>query len=163
MTKSRVSVDLIKNYEIKTPNTIEHLCITNSRDRRVLNENIKNLITIYAGSSGSVIIFCETKREANEFHSSLNLVQRKSLLHGDIPQIQREYTFKDFKAGKIKCLIATNVAARGLDIPSVDLIIQLEPPKKVDDYVHRAGRTGRAGKKGICITFFDHRERYLMN
>lgn len=49
-----------------------------------------------------------------------------------------------------------------MDIPSVDLIVQLEPPRKVDDYVHRAGRTGRAGKKGICITFFDHYSRYLM-
>ena len=96
-------------------------------------------------------------------HASLNLQQQKSLLHGDIPQINREYTFKDFKAGRVKCLIATNVAARGLDIPSVDLIIQMEPPRKADDYVHRAGRTGRAGKNGVCITFFNHRERYLMD
>jgi len=51
-------------------------------------------------------------------------------------------------------LISTNVAARGLDIPHVDLVIQLEPPKKVDDYIHRSGRTGRAGKKGVCLTIY---------
>lgn len=90
-------------------------------------------------------------------YSSLTLKQYKNILHGDIPQPNREETFKNFKAGIVKCLIATNVAARGLDIPSVDLIIQLQPPRKVDDYVHRAGRTGRAGKNGVCITFYNKR------
>jgi ATP-dependent RNA helicase DDX21 len=75
-------------------------------------------------------------------------------LHGDIPQKQREVAFKSFKEGKLKCLVATNVAARGLDIPEVDLIVQLEPPKDVETYIHRAGRTGRAGRSGICVTFF---------
>jgi ATP-dependent RNA helicase DDX21 len=51
-------------------------------------------------------------------------------------------------------LIATNVAARGLDIPEVDLIVQLEPPKDVETYIHRAGRTGRAGRSGVCVTFY---------
>jgi ATP-dependent RNA helicase DDX21 len=75
-------------------------------------------------------------------------------LHGDIPQKQREVTFQSFKEGKLKCLVATNVAARGLDIPEVDLIVQLEPPKEIDTYIHRSGRTGRAGKKGVCLTFY---------
>jgi len=59
-------------------------------------------------------------------------------------------------------LISTNVAARGLDIPHVDLVIQLEPPKKVDDYIHRSGRTGRAGKKGVCLTIYLKSEEYLL-
>lgn len=63
----------------------------------------------------------------------------------------------------MKCLVATNVAARGLDIPSVDLVFQLDPPKKTDDYVHRAGRTGRAGKKGTCITIYNHHNSYLLD
>ena len=57
----------------------------------------------------------------------------------------------------MKCLVATNVAARGLDIPEVDLIVQLTPPKDTDTYVHRSGRTGRAGKDGTCITLFEDR------
>ena len=110
-----------------------------------------------------MIIFCETKRECNFIHDQLNLRQYKGLLHGDIPQEQRELTFRSFKQGAMKCIIATNVAARGLDIPSVDLIIQLQPPSKVDDYVHRSGRTGRAGKKGVCVTFFTSQDAYLMS
>lgn len=77
------------------------------------------------------------------------------MLHGDIPQKQREITFQGFKEGKFKCLIATNVVARGLDIPEVDLILQLDPPKEIDSYIHRAGRTARAGKNGACLTFYN--------
>ena len=71
-------------------------------------------------------------------------------------------TFEAFKNGNLKCLIATNVAARGLDIPNVDLIIQLDPPKDPDVYVHRAGRTGRMGKTGTCITFFSNKNLDLL-
>ena len=52
------------------------------------------------------------------------------------------------------CLIATNVVARGIDIPETDLIVQLSPPKDTDTYIHRAGRTARAGKGGVCVTFY---------
>lgn len=70
--------------------------------------------------------------------------------------------FKSFRKGTLKCLVATNVAARGLDIPKVDLIIQLSPPRRADDYIHRSGRTGRVGKKGVCITFYTKaEEQYL--
>lgn len=58
-------------------------------------------------------------------------------------------TFNAFKTGKFKCLVATNVASRGLDFPEVDLIIQLQPPKEIDTYIHRAGRTARAGRSGV--------------
>lgn len=59
-------------------------------------------------------------------------------------------------------MIATNVAARGVDIPDTNLIIQLSPPKDVDTYIHRAGRTARAGKEGICITFYTQNDKDLM-
>lgn len=62
----------------------------------------------------------------------------------------------------MKCLVATNVAARGLDIPEVDLIVQLEPPKEIDAYIHRAGRTGRAGKSGVCVTFYTRQQQSLV-
>ena len=64
--------------------------------------------------------------------------------------------------GKRKILVATDVASRGLDIENVGLIIQLAPPRNTEPFIHRAGRTGRAGKKGICITLFD-RNRNLMD
>lgn len=75
-------------------------------------------------------------------------------MHGDINQSQREVTIKRFKEGKFQVLVATDVAARGLDIPNVDLVIQIEPPKDTETYIHRSGRTARAGKSGICITFY---------
>ena len=59
-------------------------------------------------------------------------------------------------------MVATNVAARGLDIPEVDLIVQLEPPKEIDTYIHRSGRTGRAGKSGVCLTFYTRQQLPLL-
>lgn len=76
------------------------------------------------------------------------------IIHGDINQKQREASIEAFKAGKVNVLVATDVAARGLDIPMVDLVIQSEPPKEIDSYIHRAGRTARAGRTGTCITLF---------
>uniref|UniRef100_A0A7M4EFE5 RNA helicase n=1 Tax=Crocodylus porosus TaxID=8502 RepID=A0A7M4EFE5_CROPO len=80
------------------------------------------------------------------------------VLHGDIPQKQREITLKGFRNGLFEVLVATNVAARGLDIPEVDLVVQSSPPKDVDSYIHRSGRTGRAGRNGICICFYQRKE-----
>jgi ATP-dependent RNA helicase DDX21 len=68
-----------------------------------------------------------------------------------------------FKDGKVNILIATDVAARGLDIPNVDLVIQMHPPWDVESYIHRAGRTARAGKHGRCITFYNSRERGMID
>jgi ATP-dependent RNA helicase DDX21 len=76
------------------------------------------------------------------------------VMHGDIAQNQREVTMKRFKEGKFQVLVATDVASRGLDIKDVDLVIQIEPPKDTETYIHRSGRTARAGKSGVCITFY---------
>ena len=78
-------------------------------------------------------------------------------MHGDIAQNQREVTLKRFKDNKFQVLVATDVASRGLDIPDIELVIQLEPPKDTESYIHRSGRTARMGKSGICITFFNHK------
>jgi ATP-dependent RNA helicase DDX21 len=83
-------------------------------------------------------------------------------MHGDIAQNQREVTLKRFKEGKFNVLVATDVASRGLDIPNVDLVIQVEPPKDVETYIHRAGRTARAGRDGTCITFYGKKHQPLI-
>ncbi len=85
------------------------------------------------------------------------------VMHGDIAQNQREVTLKRFKEGKFSVLVATDVASRGLDIPNVDLVIQCEPPKEVETYIHRAGRTARAGKVGTCITFYTKKHQPMIN
>lgn len=83
-------------------------------------------------------------------------------MHGDIAQNQREVTLKRFKEGKFSVLVATDVASRGLDIPNVDLVIQVEPPKETETYIHRAGRTARAGRVGTCITFYGKKHMPLI-
>lgn len=99
-------------------------------------------------------MFTQTKAEANELYLSEKL-KGIEVLHGDIPQTQREITFKGFKEGRFHILVATDVASRGLDIPDVDLIVQCEPPKDVETYIHRSGRTARAGNKGTVVTFYN--------
>ena len=83
-------------------------------------------------------------------------------MHGDIAQNQREVTLKRFKEGKFNVLVATDVASRGLDIPNVDPVIQVEPPKDVETYIHRSGRTARAGREGTCITFYSKKHQPLV-
>ena len=71
-------------------------------------------------------------------------------------------TLKRFKEKKFSVLVATDVAARGLDIPSVDLVVQIEPPKDTETYIHRSGRTARAGRSGKCITFYTLKQKMLL-
>merc|ERR1712050_821746 len=73
-------------------------------------------------------------------------------IHGDKDQQQRDRALNDLKSGRIKVLCGTDVAARGLDIKGVGLVINFDPPGNAEDYVHRIGRTGRAGAKGVAIT-----------
>ena len=108
---------------------------------------------------GKTIVFVQTKRDADELVSGGVF---KSLtaqaLHGDVGQKQRDATLAAFRAGSFNVLVATDVAARGIDIADVDLVIQYEPPRDTDTYVHRSGRTGRAGRKGTSILLFTSRE-----
>jgi superfamily II DNA/RNA helicase len=83
-------------------------------------------------------------------------------LHGDISQSRREQILSDFRLGKFHILIATDLAARGLDIPNIRLVIQTEFPSDIEPYIHRAGRTGRAGKNGINILLYIHSKRPLL-
>jgi ATP-dependent RNA helicase DDX21 len=155
-----VNVDLVKAKGYKTPTTVKHLAINCPYFSR--NGAIGDIVLCYGGQHARTIIFTETKREANDILLEAHIKQECQVLHGDIPQKQREITFRAFREGKFKCLIATNVAARGLDIPEVDLIMQLSPPKEVDTYIHRAGRTARAGRTGVCVTFYTKNETGLL-
>ncbi|XP_074855577.1 nucleolar RNA helicase 2-like isoform X1 [Carettochelys insculpta] len=155
--KSRYEqVDLIGKRTQKAAVTVEHLAIECHWSQRAAV--IGNVIQVYSGSHGRTIVFCETKKEANELALNASIKQDCQSLHGDIPQKQREITLKGFRNGVFKVLVATNVAARGLDIPEVDLVVQSSPPKDVESYIHRSGRTGRAGRTGMCICFYQQKE-----
>lgn len=111
----------------------------------------------------SAIIFVRTKREADELGETL--VGRGYLtevIHGDLSQMQRERAIAGFRDGRAEILVATDVAARGLDIPGVSHVINYDIPEDPEAYVHRIGRTARAGKSGTAITFVTPRERNLL-
>ncbi|KAH1167867.1 nucleolar RNA helicase 2-like [Mauremys mutica] len=155
--KSRYEqVDLIGKRTQKAAVTVEHLAIECHWSQKAAV--IGDVIQVYSGSHGRTIVFCETKKEANELALNTSIKQDCQSLHGDIPQKQREITLKGFRNGVFKVLVATNVAARGLDIPEVDLVVQSSPPKDVESYIHRSGRTGRAGRTGMCICFYQRKE-----
>ncbi|CAG8495352.1 6604_t:CDS:2 [Diversispora eburnea] len=145
-----VNVDLIGKEETKTNENIRHYGIRSAWSTR--KDIIGDVVTCYGGS-GSCVIFCNTKNDANELALNDKLKQDAQVLHGDIAQSQREITMKGFREGKFKCIICTDVLARGIDIPQVD----------VESYVHRAGRTARAGRLGTAVTLFKPQEEYLLS
>ncbi|XP_048061983.1 nucleolar RNA helicase 2 [Megalobrama amblycephala] len=151
-----IHVDLIGKRTQKAATTVEHLAIACHWSQRA--SVIGDVIQVYSGSHGRTIVFCETKREATELSMNTSIKQSAQTLHGDIAQKQREITLKGFRNGTFEVLVATNVAARGLDIPEVDLVIQCSPPNDVESYIHRSGRTGRAGRTGVCICFYQRKE-----
>ncbi|XP_028405033.1 nucleolar RNA helicase 2-like [Dendronephthya gigantea] len=160
MTKDRHIVDVIGNERQQAALTVEHKAIKCPYHERAAT--IGDVIQVYCGAHGRTIIFTQTKNEANELVLNSILKQDSQVLHGDIPQKQRELTLKGFREGKFRCLVATDVAARGLDIPEIDLVVQCEPPKDVDAYIHRAGRTGRANRLGVCIIFYKYNQESLL-
>ena len=105
------------------------------------------------------LVFCNTKRAVDELYDQLiDKGYNCDKIHGDIKQSQRLDTLNKFNSGLIEILIATDVAARGLDIKEVELVINYEVPSKEDYYVHRIGRTGRAGKEGASFTLASAKE-----
>lgn len=109
---------------------------------------------IGAHGVSKAIVFCNRKRDVGTVTRKL---QRRGFnardIHGDLDQSQRQATLDAFKAGGVDYLVATDVAARGLDISDMPVVINLDVPTHADDYVHRIGRTGRAGRKGRAFTF----------
>lgn len=110
-----------------------------------------------------VLVFTRTKRGADRLAHVLEKRAHKSnRIHGDRSQSQREAALRAFKAGKTRVLVATDVAARGIDIDSVSHVINYDIPEAPEDYVHRIGRTGRAGNTGRAITLFTAAEEHSM-
>lgn len=150
-------VDLVGDEKMKACASVRHLILPCVRSARP--QLISDVISCYS-SGGRTIVFTETKNEASDLASTLPGTARA--LHGDIPQGQREVTLGGFRTGKFSVLVATDVAARGLDITDVQLIIQCEPPRDSEIYIHRSGRTGRAGKTGVSVMFYDRKKERLI-
>lgn len=118
------------------------------------------LIDLLPTTQGLVLIFVETKRMADQLaYFLLNQNLAATSIHGDRTQSEREDALKSFRSGEAPIMVATAVAARGLDIPNVTHVINYDLPSEIDDYVHRIGRTGRAGNTGIATSFFNRNNR----
>lgn len=111
---------------------------------------------LQAEGRGATIVFCRTKRTAQKTTDELiERGYRAASIHGDLGQSAREKALNDFKSGKSDVLIATDVAARGIDIDNITHVINFQAPEDEKTYVHRIGRTARAGASGIAVTFVD--------
>ncbi|MGP0089831.1 MAG: DEAD/DEAH box helicase [Xanthobacteraceae bacterium] len=132
--------------------TVSQLLVRTGREPHEKRETLRHLIRTTAGLKNA-IIFCNRKREVALLHRSLVRHGFQAVaLHGDLDQPARMAALDQFRRGEAQLLIASDVAARGLDIPDVSHVFNFDVPHHPDDYVHRVGRTGRAGKSGVAIS-----------
>ncbi|MEO2066300.1 MAG: DEAD/DEAH box helicase [Desulfurobacteriaceae bacterium] len=144
--------------QLITPKVKQKIYLVRSEDKlKALEKLLKE------NRDTSTIVFVKTKRDAAEIEKEL---QKRGInaraIHGDLSQRQRETVMRSFKEGRVKVLVATDVAARGIDIKDVGLVINYELPENPESYVHRIGRTGRAGKEGTAISLVAENEKRRM-
>lgn len=127
-------------------------------DKRFFLERI-----VRAHPENKILAFVRTKVRAERVSKAMERVSIESLaLHGDMPQADRLSVMKQFRQGTVRLLIATDVSARGIDIPDVDYVINYDLPEQAENYVHRVGRTGRGIQKGQAIAFCSEEEKPLL-
>lgn len=148
VVRKELTVENIQQYyyEVRPKNKTEVLC---------------RLIDIH--NPRLSVVFCNTKRQVDELISELKgRGYFADGIHGDMKQQQRDRVMEDFRSGKIDILIATDVAARGIDVSDVDMVFNYDLPQDEEYYVHRIGRTGRAGRDGMALSFISGREVYKL-
>jgi len=122
------------------------------------DENLFNIIN--SRINDKMIIFVTRKKTADELENKLRQQgMQASCIHGDKTQSERDKAYGDFKNNRTRILIATDIAARGLDVKDINLVINYDFPMDIESYIHRIGRTGRAGAKGEAFTFITSRDR----
>ena len=138
------------------PSTEQHVFRAHQMDKIEVLARI-----LQARNRGLTIVFCQTKRAADQVATALaSRGFAVATVHGDLGQGQRERALRAFRSGKVDVLTATEVAARGLDVDDVTHVVNYECPDDEMTYVHRIGRTGRAGREGVAVTFVDWRDMH---
>ena len=133
---------------------VEHLFWEVAREQRI------GLCAKVVSSLGPTIVFCRTKRGADRVARQLEVAGvRAAAIHGDRSQGQRERALAAFQSGQVDALVATDVAARGIHVDQVAGVVHLDPPADEKDYIHRSGRTGRAGATGVVVSFVTSDQR----
>lgn len=167
MMQDPIFLDAVQEGETRLANTIKHVAIslpayTNSGGPqgrvKCIGQILEDIIMVQ-GQGGQCIVFTNFKDDCDYLVGSDTFSRlRAAALHGDISQNQRTETIRAFKEKRIDVLVATDVAARGLDIAGVDLVVHCALPNDVDSYVHRSGRTGRAGRPGTSVLLYNSDE-----
>lgn len=148
MTKQELTIPLVKQYYYRVNSQIK--------------VEVASRLLDYYGIHRS-LIFCNTKRMVDELSETLkNKGYTAEGLHGDLSQNQRDTVMNRFRNGGLQILIATDVAARGIDVDDVEAVFNYDLPQDIEYYVHRIGRTGRAGREGRSFTFVSNREMYRL-
>jgi superfamily II DNA/RNA helicase len=133
------------------PSTEQHVFRAHQMDKIEVLARV-----LQAEGRGLTIVFCRTKRSADQVAAALTAKGfATAAIHGDLGQSQRERALRAFRSGKVDVLVATEVAARGLDVDDVTHVVNYECPEDEKAYLHRIGRTGRAGRDGVAVTFVD--------
>jgi ATP-dependent RNA helicase RhlE len=149
-----------QHIEVTPKNTaaesvVQKVYLVDRADKRAL---LTYLIT--RGKWSRILVFTRTKHGANKLTDKLTEQEiHSAAMHGNMSQSSRSRTLEDFKNGKIRVLVATDVAARGLDISNLPYVVNYDMPSVPEDYVHRIGRTGRAGVNGVAISLVSHDEK----
>lgn len=159
LTKNVLLVDITPKRI--TGDTIEQICIKVAEDHKV--EALINVIERY--NPYLMLVFCASKERAIELNEALFAAGvNTDVLHGDMSQTKRRAVMKAFREAKLQVLVASDIAARGLDVEGITQVVNYDIPHDPDWYVHRIGRTGRAGNKGTAITFYSLGEgKWLRN
>ena len=161
-------IEVLARHYLRDPQrvTVAHEARTASQTRQMYVETPQRgkvdalTLILDLESPASSIVFCRTKREVDEVAETLQARGYSAVaVHGDINQAQRERLLRAFRDGRAELLVATEVAARGLDIPDVTHVFNYDIPDDADAYIHRIGRTGRMGREGDAITFVTPREQ----
>uniref|UniRef100_A0A0E0C3F5 RNA helicase n=1 Tax=Oryza meridionalis TaxID=40149 RepID=A0A0E0C3F5_9ORYZ len=156
----RIAEDLLVHPVQVTIGSVDELvansAITQNVELITPSEKLRRLEQILRSqdSGSKVLIFCTTKRMCDQLARTLTRQFGASAIHGDKSQSEREKVLSHFRSGRSPILVATDVAARGLDIKDIRVVINYDFPTGIEDYVHRIGRTGRAGATGVAYTFF---------
>lgn len=168
-TMSKDILNITKKYQKKdaVKIEIEHKNITAPKIKQYMirvqdNKKLEVLTRILDSEDIKLsIIFCNTKRKVDELVESLRFRGYQiEALHGDMKQSQRDNVMKKFRTNKLNILVATDVAARGIDVDNIEVVFNYDIPADEEYYVHRIGRTGRAGKDGRSISFVTSKEMY---
>ncbi|TDF97525.1 DEAD/DEAH box helicase [Paenibacillus piri] len=148
------------NPQQRTSETLDHLYfVCEERDKI---DMLRRIVRLY--NPPAAIVFINEIEDVAEVIGKLQFANLSiEALYGDAGKQDRAAVMQAFRAGKFQLLLATDIAARGLDIPHVTHVINLDPPIDADHYVHRVGRTGRMGKKGTAISIITPKERFIMN